>query len=69
MANSQTGAGHQFMERTRSGENASSVPLHPAWVAFVKMCCDLQYGEIESVRIQDGLPVMAEVVKKKIKFV
>jgi len=28
----------------------------------------LRYGEIEKLKIQDGLPMMAEEVKKKIKF-
>lgn len=42
--------------------------LHPAWLAFVRYCQELQHGEIERLKIQDGLPVIAEVVKKKIKF-
>ena len=41
---------------------------HPAWVAFICYCAELQHGEIETLKIQDGLPVLAEVVKKKIKF-
>jgi len=28
----------------------------------------LQHGEIERLKIQDGLPVLAEVTKKKVKF-
>lgn len=43
-------------------------PLHPAWRAFVRYCAELQHGEIELLKIQDGLPVLAEVVKKKVKF-
>ena len=42
--------------------------LHPAWRAFLHFCGELQYGEIERLKIQDGLPVLAEVVKKKVKF-
>ena len=38
------------------------------WRAFIRYCEELQYGEIEVLKIQDGLPVLAEVVKKKIKF-
>ena len=41
---------------------------HPAWRAFVRFCEKLRHGEIERLSIQDGLPVLAEVVKKKIKF-
>lgn len=44
------------------------LPLHPAWHAFLAFCRDLQYGEIERLKIQDGLPVLAEVTRKKIKF-
>lgn len=43
--------------------------LHPAWHAFIRYCKDLEHGEIERLVIQDGLPVLAETTKKKIKFV
>jgi hypothetical protein len=43
-------------------------PLHPAWRAFVRYCAELQHGEIEILRIQDGLPVLAEVTRKKVRF-
>lgn len=42
--------------------------LHPAWSAFVRYCQELRHGEIECLKIQDGLPVLAEVTKKKVKF-
>lgn len=42
--------------------------LHPAWRALIRYCAELQHGEIEVLKIQDGLPVLAEVVKKKVKF-
>lgn len=42
--------------------------LHPAWSALVMFCAELQHGEIERLKIQDGLPVLAEVTKKKVKF-
>ena len=43
--------------------------LHPAWVAFIQYCQDLGYGEISQIKVQDGIPVMAEETKRKIKFV
>ncbi len=43
-------------------------PQHPSWRAFLQLCADLQHGEIERLKIQDGLPVLAEVVTRKIKF-
>lgn len=42
--------------------------LHPAWLAFLRFCAELKHGEIERLSIQDGLPVLAEMTKKKIKF-
>lgn len=42
--------------------------LHPAWRAFLRFCEELRHGEIERLKIQDGLPVLAEMTKKKIKF-
>lgn len=42
--------------------------LHPAWCAFMRFCMELGHGEIEQLKIQDGLPVLAEMTKKKVKF-
>jgi hypothetical protein len=42
--------------------------LHPAWRNFVRYCAELRHGEIERLSIQDGLPVLAEVTTKKVKF-
>jgi hypothetical protein len=42
--------------------------LHPAWLAFIRFCADLKFGEIDRLSIQDGLPVLAEMTKKKVKF-
>ena len=42
--------------------------LHPLWRAFIDYCLELGHGEIEILKIQDGVPVLAEVVRKKVKF-
>jgi hypothetical protein len=42
--------------------------LPPAWREFIRFCADLRHGEIERLSIQDGLPVLAEMTKKKVKF-
>jgi hypothetical protein len=42
--------------------------LHPAWQDFLGYCEQLQFGEIEKLKIQDGLPVLAEVTTKKVRF-
>jgi hypothetical protein len=43
--------------------------LHPAWIAFIQHCRELGFGEISQLKIQDGLPVMAEETKRKVKFI
>jgi hypothetical protein len=50
--------------------DASSVngELHPAWQALIRFCRELKHGEIERINIQDGLPVSAEVIRKKIRW-
>jgi hypothetical protein len=42
--------------------------LHPAWQALIRLCRELGHGEIERIKIQDGLPVSAEVIRKKIRW-
>jgi len=49
-------------------EEGKFIQIHPAWYSFIKYCQMLKYGEIEKLKIQDGLPMLAEEVKKKIKF-
>ena len=50
-------------DTTRVGDR-----LSPAWREFIRFCKDLRHGEIERLSIQDGIPVLAEVTKRKIKF-
>ncbi len=42
--------------------------LPAAWREFIRFCRDLRHGEIERLSIQDGLPVLAETIKRKVKF-
>jgi hypothetical protein len=42
--------------------------LHPAWDRLIRYCAELGHGEIEKLKIQDGLPMLAEVTTRKIKF-
>ena len=44
------------------------VRLTPAWREFMRFCRELRHGEIERLSIQDGVPVLAELTRKKIKF-
>jgi hypothetical protein len=49
-----------------TGTRISSV--HPAWLRLMQYCSDLGHGEIEKLKIQDGLPMAAEVTTRKVKF-
>ena len=44
------------------------IRIHPSWYSFIKYCESLIHGEIVSLKIQDGLPMLAEEIKKKIRF-
>ncbi|MGI9166060.1 MAG: hypothetical protein ACR2G5_06705 [Pyrinomonadaceae bacterium] len=62
--------GKVFAERAKPTTTDKSLPdkaLHPAWREFVRYCAELKHGEIELLKIQDGLPVLAEVTRKKVK--
>jgi hypothetical protein len=49
----------------RGGEEQA---LSPAWREFIRFCRELRHGDIERLSIQDGVPVLAEVTTKKVKF-
>lgn len=51
-----------------ASRGAPGASLHPAWHAFLRFCEELGHGDIERLKIQDGLPVLAEVTKKKVRF-
>ena len=42
--------------------------LHPAWIEFIRFCRNMRHGEIDQLKIQDGLPMLAETVRQKVKF-
>jgi len=42
--------------------------MTPGWREFIRFCRDLRHGEIERLSIQDGVPVLAELTKKKVRF-
>ena len=58
------------LESGQALRSVSSVSrgIHPSWLALIELCRDLGHGEIERLSIQDGLPVLAETVKKKVRF-
>ena len=50
---------------SRDGANVS---VHPSWLRLMRYCSKLGHGEIEKLKIQDGLPMVAEVTTRKVKF-
>lgn len=42
--------------------------IHPAWLSLMRFCREMGHGELERIKIQDGLPVVAEVTTRKVKF-
>jgi hypothetical protein len=44
------------------------IHIHPIWYTFIKYCESVKFGEIENLKIQDGLPMVAEGIKKRILF-
>lgn len=52
----------------RRQSQAPVAGVHPAWLAFIRHCQDLGFGEISKLKIQDGVPVLAEETVKKVKF-
>lgn len=42
--------------------------VHPGWSRLMESCTKLGHGEIERLKIQDGLPMIAEVTTRKIKL-
>jgi hypothetical protein len=42
--------------------------LHPAWIEFIRFCRQMRHGEIDQLKIQDGVPMLAETVRRKVKF-
>lgn len=46
----------------------STADLPAAWLTFIRYCQTVSHGEIERLKIQDGVPVLAEVTVKKIRF-
>jgi hypothetical protein len=63
------GAAAGAMQQDQGSPKRTTVLLHPAWHTFIRYCAELRHGDIERLRIQDGLPIMAEETRKKVRFV
>ena len=49
-------------------QSRTSASIHPSWLRLIRYCAELGHGEIEKLKIQDGVPVIADVVREKVKF-
>jgi len=56
------------MRNAENGPRPGEPELAVAWREFIRFCTELRHGEIERLSIQDGLPVLAEITKRKVKF-
>jgi len=52
----------------RASPAGTNTGVHPAWQRLIRYCAELGHGEIEKLKIQDGLPMAAEVTTRKVKF-
>jgi len=66
--NERNNAPESRRDASASNQGEPEGSLHPAWVAFVRYCQQMGHGEIERLKIQDGIPVLVEVSRHKIKF-
>ncbi len=58
--------GRRFDTPFHAVRSERDLPL--PWRRFIAYCGDVGHGEIERLKIQDGVPVLAETTRKKVKF-
>jgi hypothetical protein len=57
------------MYELKNQRNGKAVQLiSEEWARLIRFCQQLGHGEIEKLKIQDGVPVIADVVREKVKF-
>jgi hypothetical protein len=49
-------------------DRAQVAAVHPAWITLIRHCQAMGHGEIERIKIQDGVPVLIEKSVEKIKL-
>lgn len=62
------GSAGRTMQPDRDRSSPATADLNPAWPAFIRYCKEIGHGEISKLKIQDGLPVLAEETIRKTKF-
>lgn len=44
------------------------LPMSPAWIKFIQFCTKLNCGEIDKLKVLNGVPVLAQKVMENTKF-
>lgn len=60
-------SGVRIHESSQNGSTSVLVIPEP-WARLIRFCQELGHGEIEKLKIQDGMPVIADVIREKVKF-
>ena len=55
-------------ERNKERNGKVVQPISEEWARLIKFCQQLGHGELEKLKIQDGVPVIADIVREKVKF-
>ena len=55
-------------ERKNEHDGKVVQQISEQWARLIWFCQQLGHGEIEKLKIQDGVPVIADVVREKVKF-
>ena len=58
----------QVNERANKKMSQLSNGVHPAWIALIRHCQAMGHGEIERIKIQNGIPILIEKSVEKIKL-
>ena len=58
----------QVADSHRQSGKAKQINLSPGWLLFIEYCRNLGYGVMDTLQIQDGVPVSAEKTKEKVSF-
>ena len=54
---------------TNTNSTLEVAGVRPAWLRLMRYCAELGHGEIERLKIQDGLPMVAEVTTERLNSV
>jgi len=58
----------QEYERKNEHDGRVVQQISAQWARLIRFCQELGHGEIEKLKIQDGVPVIADVVREKVTF-